>query len=291
MSVYEDDPGHGRPHGAGPASRSGISRTGDLLNDVLTTDVLPRLRGVHAGGDLVEAAGPSLQYSQGPIAESEIDELYQAVLGRLPVNADNLLARVSARGVARGDIHERLLRPVALMLGEGWLSDDCNFFEVSVGVSKLHQSLHSPAVRRDRRSGGSCSSRTVLLAGAPGEQHLFGLGIIEQSFAEAGWNVTNLAGADWDTVCDCLQTQHQDLLGISCAGERLRPNIKSAIAKARFTSTHRDIKVLVGGHLFENDRTFVRSVEADGFASDSSSAIQAANGLVPVTGELTEPCD
>ena len=289
MSVYEYDPGHGRPQGAGLASRSGSSRTGDLLNDVLTTDVLPRLRGAHGSGHVAGAGSRDLPCSQGPVADSEIIELYQAVLGRVPVTPDSVLARLTARGVVRSDIHEGLLRPVALMLGEGWLSDDCNFFEVSVGMSKLHQSLHSPLLRKERRSASSCCHRTVLLTGAPGEQHLFGLGIIEQAFAEAGWNVTNLAGAGWDAVCECLQSEHHDLIGVTCAGERLRPNLKSAIDRVRFMSTNRDIKVLVGGHLFENDKTLVRSVEADAFASDSASAIQAANGLVPETGELIEP--
>ena len=118
---------------------------------------------------------------------------------------------------------------------------------------------------------------------------LFGLGIIEQAFAEAGWNVTNLAGAGWDAVCECLQSEHHDLIGVTCAGERLRPNLKSAIDRARFMSTNRDIKVLVGGHLFANDRNLVRVVGADGVASDSVSALQAANGLVPVFDEGTGP--
>ena len=289
MSVYEDDPGHGRSKGGKPVSRSGSAHTGDLLCNVLTRDVLPRLRGAHPPAGMADPEDGLSQPAHGQIAPSEIQELYDAVLGRSLVTPDSLISQISARGVVRGEIHEKLLRPVALMLGEGWLLDDCSFFEVSVGMSKLHQSLHAPYARAGRRHAGSCGNRTVLLAGAPGEQHLFGLGIIEQAFAEDGWNVTMLAGASWEAVCECLQADHHDLLGVSCAGERLRPNLKSAIDMARFVSTNRDIKVLVGGHLFENDGSLVRGVGADGAACDSVSAIRAANGLVPVLDEGTEP--
>ena len=130
--------------------------------------------------------------------------------------------------------------------------------------------------RNNNRSHG----RSLLLTGAPGEQHLFGLGIIEQAFADAGWNVTMMAGADWDGVCDALAENPYNVLGISCSGQRLQSKLKSAIDAARLVSTNRDIKVLVGGHLFLDDKNDARSVGADSFAVDSFSAVQAADSLL-----------
>jgi hypothetical protein len=77
-------------------------------------------------------------------------------------------------------------------------------------------------------------------------------------------------------------------VGLSCAGERLRPVIKSAIDDARLASSNRDIKVIVGGHLFLSDSSLVSLVGADAAASDSQSAVESATRLLQVDDETRD---
>ena len=237
----------------------------------------------------MKVADESWPMSVGKVGLAEIDELYLAVLGRGSRPPEAVVSDARSRGLDQSDINEGLLRPVALKLGEGWLADECSFFDVSLGMARLHQVLRSSSARWGGASVSRGSGRTILLAGAPGEQHLFGLGVIEQAFAASGWTVTMMAGESWNAVCDVLQTEHHDVLGITCAGERLRLGLKSAIEVARSVSTNRDVKVLVGGHLFENDSTEVDSVGADAFALDSMTATNVADNLLPVFGKRIEP--
>jgi len=97
-----------------------------------------------------------------------------------------------------------------------------------------------------------------------------------------------MAGAEWPEVCDELRHERCDLLGVTCAGDRLRPIIKSAIDEARLASANRDIKVIAGGHLFLNDGSLASLVGADAAAVDSTSAVELANRLMHVDDKAAD---
>jgi methanogenic corrinoid protein MtbC1 len=298
MSMQEGNPGQTRSRsrkaeGHGIDTSSVDTPFRELLNRLVDDEILPQLAGAFAASR--ESCSGNIEpmsylgYPAGPVTPADIEALYRAVLGRSAERPEQVLAEVNARGARNGELLEGLLRPAANRLGDGWLNDECSFFDVTIGMSKLHQLLHLEAGKLPRaRLGRPDASRTVLLAGAPGEQHLFGLGVVEQGFLAAGWRVIMMAGADWAEVCDQLRNEHCDVVGLSCAGERLRPVIKSAIDDARLASSNRDIKVIVGGHLFLSDSSLVSLVGADAAASDSQSAVESATRLLQVDDETRD---
>src|ERR1700712_4950013 len=81
-----------------------------------------------------------------------------------------------------------LLAPSAALLGRMWDEDLCDFVEVTTGVARLQQ-----LVARFRVGGEAIPlevDRRLLLMSAPGEQHIFGVQIVEQFMCRAGWAVS-----------------------------------------------------------------------------------------------------
>ncbi|NJK90043.1 MAG: cobalamin B12-binding domain-containing protein [Myxococcales bacterium] len=82
-----------------------------------------------------------------------------------------------------------LLAPVARLLGDLWLIDLCTFTDVTIGLSRLQQLVRelAPAFEdgHDLRGFG----HRALLAPAPGEQHTFGMHLVEEFLRRAGWDV------------------------------------------------------------------------------------------------------
>ncbi|MDX1716951.1 MAG: cobalamin-dependent protein [Anderseniella sp.] len=293
MSMREDNQGQTRSYSRRAVEHGVDTSSREILNRLVDDEILPQLAGAFAASHRAIAGGAKpmsyFGYPSGPITPADIEALYLAVLGRSAARPEQVLAEVNARGARYSEMLEGLLRPAANRLGDAWLNDECSFFDVTIGMSKLHQLLHLEAGKLPRaRVGRADSLRTVLLAGAPGEQHLFGLGVVEQGFLAAGWRVIMMAGADWPEVCDELRNERCDVVGLSCAGDRLRPVIKSAIDNARLASSNRDIKVIVGGHLFLSDSSLVSLVGADAAASDSQSAVEIATRLLQIDDETRD---
>jgi methanogenic corrinoid protein MtbC1 len=293
MSMHEGTRDPSRSRNRKATDREGDISPRDLLNNLIDDEILPKLVGTFAASKSLNAGANGLTLpsrpSSGSFSTSDVEALYLAVLGRSAMRPEQVIAEVNTRRPACSEVLEGLLRPVANRLGEGWLADDCSFFDVTVGMSKLYQLLHLETGRRTPvRTRQADSVPTILLAGAPGEQHLFGLGVVEQGFIAAGWRVIMMAGAEWPEVCDELRNERCDLLGVTCAGDRLQPTIKSAIDEARLASANGDIKVIVGGHLFLNDGSLASLVGADAAAGDSVSAVALANRLMHVDDEAAD---
>jgi methanogenic corrinoid protein MtbC1 len=256
----------------------------DLLNLVIKDAVLPQLLKRH----MVLASQTEQQREQPVhalhtgIGACEVDAMCRALIGQGPCAPADVLSRVRSSGMmCRAQLYDDLLGGAARRLGDGWLDDDLSFFDVTVGMSRLHELFHGEVERHRKPVPANVARRTVLLAGAPGEQHVFGLSIVEQAFTDAGWNVLMMAGNSWDEVCATLSGFHCDLLGVTWSVTGLQKELSSSIQRARQVSINRDIKVLVGGQQFVDSSSLACVVGADSSAGDAVSALEVAGRLVP----------
>lgn len=183
-------------------------------------------------------------------------------------------------GVSLEAVFLDLLAPTARHLGQMWEDDTCDFTDVTIGLGVLQNLLRefSPAFRNEAE--GQTGQMRVLLATVPGEQHTFGLFMVEEFFRREGWHVTSDPAFTEAEIIRLVRTEWFDLVGFSLScGDLLEP-LASVIRSVRRASRNPATRILVGGNLLLEQPEVVGIVGADGTATDGWNAVQEAVGRV-----------
>ena len=183
-----------------------------------------------------------------------------------------------SRGGSNTDLYLDWLAPAARLVGEEWLDDSCSFAEVTMVTVRLHQVLHAI-----RRATGKVSlgfnAPSILLARTPGEQHGFGLVIVQALLADAGWR-THLVHQDGiDAILDAARLEQYDLVGLSIGDAQLAGAAANAISRLRAIAEDHTVFIL-GGQAVDADPALVKRVGADAALTGGRNLPAAARKLV-----------
>lgn len=184
------------------------------------------------------------------------------------------------QGVSLEQIYIDLFPGAARRLGEWWVSDLCDFADVTVAVGRLQQILRdlSPEFRAELECGQN--GRRLLLVPAPGEQHTFGLFIVTDFFARAGWDVWGGPSAPGAATVRLVREEWFDVVGLSVGCEGRIETLATDIRAIRAASRNADVRVMVGGPMFVARPEYALLVGADGTATDGRNAVREAEVLV-----------
>lgn len=185
-----------------------------------------------------------------------------------------------AEGQSLESIIMDLLAPTASYLGELWKADRCSFTEVTVGLSRLRQMLRDLSPEFETEAPECRHGRRALLLATPGEQHTFGLFVVEAFFRREGWDVSGGQIDSADEIAHLVDRQWFAIAGFSLSSERFIDRLASLIRVVRRHSCNRDIGVLVGGPLFVEQPELAERVGADAFAADGRMAVVNARALL-----------
>lgn len=196
-------------------------------------------------------------------------------------DAGALVEQLFADGVSAEAIMLELLAPAARQLGEMWCGDRLGFVEVTIGLSRIQQQLRQfriPAGRMVADKG------RVLLAPAPGEQHSFGLRVVEEFLLRDGWEVRSILRPDHGGLAQLAAADAYDIIGFSVSGERLLPALRQTIREVRSASRNRGVRIMVGGVLFAGPTPCEHFCDADATVSDAEEAVAQANEWYALAG-------
>ncbi|WP_456684868.1 cobalamin B12-binding domain-containing protein [Bradyrhizobium sp. P5_C11_2] len=176
-----------------------------------------------------------------------------------------------------------LLAPSAALLGRMWEEDLCDFVEVTTGVARLQQ-----LVARFRVGGEAIplgDDRRLLLMSAPGEQHTFGVRIVEQFMSRAGWAVSVGLSSSSEEIAALVASEWFDVVGLTLSNETRVTQLATAIRSVRAASRNRSIAVMVGGPVFLEHPELVPQVGADASAVDAATAVLLAQRLLDLAAD------
>jgi len=255
--------------GAGTAARL------NALAGTLEEDIIPRLVRSHASLVAAVLAGDP------PVPRAdEVDSFTQRLIKRDDAGLRRQLAALRAQGVGVPVLLTHLLAPAARHLGRLWEQDQCHFGDVTIGVARLQQIMRALSSELGTEIDPMPGGRRALLMAAPGEQHTFGLSMVGEFFARAGWEVAGLLDPLADSLQDKVANEWFDLVGIS-AGSTVRvAAVRDCVDIVRRHSHNRQVKVLVGGPLFLTEPALHQQVQADGVVSDGAQAPHLAAQLL-----------
>ncbi len=251
--------------------------SGSLLTKVIEGEIIPRLFLAHRNQQPTAKAAEKLEK---PADIGNSDDFARLVLASEPSEIVDRVEALMARGIKLERIFLDLLAPVARKLGEFWEEDRCTFTDVTLGLARLHQVLHEIS----RRNGGgafqSSVKRRAYFVPSPGEQHTFGLSMLEEFFLHAGWETASDHAADEAAILRTVREQKLDVIGFSVGCNEFLDPLSQLIKRTREASRNRDVTIMVGGRLFLENPHLAAKVSGATVITDGVHAVQTAEALV-----------
>lgn len=184
------------------------------------------------------------------------------------------------RGVSTEHLYEGLFAESARRLGEMWTTDDCSFYDVTLGTGRIQRLIRefSHQFLADYAYPGSTGR--ILLCSATDEQHSLGVAVLAEFFVRDGWDVHVGPGLGSEALLDKVRESDYHLLGFSVAVTSRLAKLQQDIRRARQVSRNAGLRVMVGGSLITEDPSLAERIGADGYATDATSAIAEARRLL-----------
>ncbi len=209
-------------------------------------------------------------------SQREIEELASLVLGPDVQAATSYILRLKQRDLPLDTLFVELLEPAARHLGKMWDDDRCDFLDVTLGVARLQKLL---AVFNDtHKMTASGDMRRVITATTAGEQHRFGLAMVEKFLRSAGWHVRSETGSTLE-VAAAVQSEWFAVAGITLSCESRLDALAEMIKTIRERSCNKSIGVMVGGSIFNKNPELAKRVGADAPALNAPAAVTLAQKL------------
>ncbi len=268
----EEDMAPGSLKGSQEQSEAVITR----LAKTIEGEIIPRLL-------LAQQADLSPEHRAAAAAgltPDDVQEFGGLILALDHTRAYAFVEQKRAEGSPLESVIMDLMAPAASYLGELWKADRCSFTEVTVGLSRLRQMLRDLSPDFECEAPGWRHGRRALLLATPGEQHTFGLFVVEAFFRREGWDVSGGQIDSADEIAHLVDRQWFAIAGFSLSSERFIDRLASLIRVIRRHSCNREIGVLVGGPLFLEQPELAERVGADAFAADGRAAVVSARTLL-----------
>lgn len=224
----------------------------------------------------------SIQLFQDPISNSilELRNTYTAALinGNSELASQLILNAVANNTIDIKTLYIEIFQQILIEVGYQWKMKIIDIYQehyFSFSIELIMSQLY-PYFSASDKNGHSFVSLS-----ASGDPHTIGIRMVTDFFALNGWH-TYFLGSDISTesVLKSLNNYKADVLAISCTMLHTLTSVKCLITAIRNSEELKNVKIIVGGNLFNSNRTLLRSLKADGYSSNADDAVKIANELM-----------
>lgn len=240
------------------------------LAQTLEAEIIPRLVGAHRI-ERPAAAAPDGQ---------AVDAFVELLRRGSDAQVDAAVQAVVRRGGGLGPVFTGLLAPAARHLGVLWETDRCDFSTVTICLGRLQRLLREWSPQFGREVSHPPNGRRVLLAQHPDEQHSFGLSMVAEFFRRDGWEVLGGVGGAVPDPSARVANDWFDAVGFSIGSETRIDWLRERIVQVRASSRNREVVVLIGGPLLQQQSGLARKLGADQGSHEGAQAPQQAEDLI-----------
>jgi methanogenic corrinoid protein MtbC1 len=264
--------------GGGNAERYSTAAHFDELADTIERVIIPKLL-VHLGISGLPTRETLLAgHGIGPEIVESFTTLVMAGDNR---EAFRFVERLFEHSICFETVLLDLMVPAAHKMGDLWVCDQCNFVDVTLGMTRIQQILRQ--FRHRNRDTALHRKGNVLLLPVPGEQHTFGLRVMEELLIGDGFDVTCHLKAGLDDILQLVSQKPFDIVGLSLSNKKLVEPLNSLIALIRHHSMNKLIHVIVGGSMFGNNTEIVATIDSEIVSGDAKELLERFNALSPIS--------
>lgn len=238
---------------------------------VLESQIIPRLVNAHRTGEEVAANSSTSQPFDGEIAAfaslCAAGKRQEAVL---------LIERLQSHGLDHEGVFVDLITPAARLLGRQWEDDLLGFSEVTVGLVLMHEVVHGMGYEYHDGPQAAGGVKRVMLACAPGSQHVLGLAIVAEFFRKAGWQVVLEVSPSGTELCRAVRNEWFDLVGVSVALDSQLVALSGLVENLKAASRNPTTPVLLGGPIFSTGAHRAETFGAQAICVDARDCVPLA---------------
>lgn len=245
------------------------------MRTVLESHIIPRLVQAHRTGE-ARAANDTASRLLG----DEVIAFGRFCAEGQREQAAALIARLRAEGLEPENIFIELITPAARYLGHQWEEDRLGFAEVTVGLVLMHEVIHGMGYEYHDGPQQSEGVKRVMLASAPGSQHVLGLSIVSEFFRKAGWQVVLEVSPSRTELCHAVQNEWFDLVGISVALDSQLEALGALVESLKVASRNPSTPVLLGGPVFSLGSHRAESFGAQAICVDARECVPLAMSVM-----------
>lgn len=208
-------------------------------------------------------------------AEEFVQLLFEEEGSRCERFADRLLDTIGDPQTVAAVVFE----PAARELGLAWCDDSRDFLKVTVAVARM-QRIFRQMVADCPPPPQADAGKWALIGPTPGEQHTFGLCIVEDALRRAGWLVDCCAGGEEAEIIRLAASNSYAIIGLSLSCEEFLPRLGPTIRKLRAKSMNRSVTIVVGGSLVADRPGLALEAGADLVGGDSVSIVRLSESSI-----------
>jgi len=270
-----------RQLGADPAPKKPSSEEPELFA-ALQTEIIPRLMIANQLAGNPPKAAPGTFESRGTAFDiSERAVFLEALLSDESERAAQIAEGHLGRGHEISSILIELCAWAAREMGEMWTDDRVSFVDVTIGVCRLHDVVHRFSDAQEKTAAPAPETApSILIASAPGEQHVFGVLVASELFRQQGWDVTTDTSGDAGSIVRQVASRRFDLAGLSVSHDGAVGDLSDLVSAMRKSAKNPHMKMLAGGHLFQHSPHIAEEIGADGIAGSGLDAPELARKLL-----------
>jgi methanogenic corrinoid protein MtbC1 len=249
---------------------TGKLNTQSLLSSAILNTIIPSLTSKHTSmsAETIYANESQKRYQAFleefcvALALGQKDEAYQ--------HAENILQEDAS--VTK--LFLNVFTDSARLLGDKWSDDRYSFGDVTIGLEVLHDMLRHYTKRLSIELIPASTGASVCLSPMPRQDHLFGLFMLEAFLTASKWDVSSNLSNSREVFLNDIATTEYTFIALSVAETGKIDECMELIKNIRNMSLNTDVKVLVGGYPFVENKDLFRKVGADATAENALSALE-----------------
>ena len=205
-------------------------------------------------------------------SSSEVKDLCKALTQPSDATYQQIFLKTIADGGTSDELIDRTIPSLARQLGDDWSSDNLSFADVTIGISRLQQTVRLHGARKEVDGLKPPSGQRVLLVLPQNEQHSLGTFILANQMRRRGILVQLALDCTSDHLSSLVEDQNYAMVGLSIGTQQSLDNVHKFASSARVTGTTAKI-VLGGAALAEFSAVSASDFDADYIAKDDREAL------------------
>ena len=215
-----------------------------------------------------------------PNAE-EIEEFVRHCLSMDPLAAQAYVAQMMEEGLNTEHVFLELITPAARYLGTQWETDRMDFTQVTQGLVRLHAIAHDIGFEYKDGPLVQGDTKRIMIASAPGSEHILGPTIVAEFFRKEGWQVVVEVSPSAKELAHAVSNEWFDAVGISVSIEQQLAGLAKLVDQIKAASRNPRLAVMLGGPIFTLQNFEAAQFGAGGICTDARDAAALTLSLLP----------
>lgn len=245
---------------------------------IIEAQIIPRLLKAER---MIGSELPLVTASRAMPSTEEIHSFVNLCVSPDPLVAQIFVNRLLKEGLNTEHIFLELITPAARELGTQWELDRMDFVDVTHGLVRLHAIAHEIGFAYQDGPVLQGEIKRIMIASAPGSEHLLGPTIVADFFRKAAWQVVVEIASSKKQLVQAVENEWFDTVGLSVSIAPQLTDLADLVDQIKQRSRNPRVVVLLGGPIFTVQNLQASDFDAAGICVDAKEAVSLALALQP----------